>query len=146
MALSLRGIFVPITTPFAPNGELDRAGLELNVRSHLQHGLRGVVVGGSTGEAALLDEREREQMIEWTRPLVTGERLLVAGVGAESTRATLRNAERAAAAGADVVLVVAPHYFGSNMTDDALRTHYLRVADESAQPDYEQDDEPSKLH
>jgi len=134
MALPLRGIFVPITTPFLPNGELDRAGVELNVRSHLQHGLRGVVVGGSTGEAALLDEREREQLLEWTRPLVTGERVLIAGVGAESTRATLRNAERAAGAGADAVLVVAPHYFGSNMTDDALRAHYTRIADESALP------------
>ena len=134
MTIALRGIFAPVTTPFAENGELDRPGFEHNVRAHLQHGLRGIVVAGSTGEAPLLDERERESLVEWARPHVAGDRLLLAGVGAESTRATLMHAERAAERGVDAVLVVAPHYFGGAMTDDALRGHYLRIADESTVP------------
>lgn len=134
MTHTLNGIFAPITTPFTPIGDLDRAALEHNVRTLLAHGLRGIVVAGSTGEAALLDETERESLLRWTRPLVTGDRLLVAGVGAESTRATLRNAARAAAAGADAVLVVAPHYFGGLMSDAAILQHYRRVADESPLP------------
>jgi 4-hydroxy-2-oxoglutarate aldolase len=132
-SLTLRGIYAPITTPFTTSGDLDRGALEGNIRAHLQHRLTGIVVGGSTGEAALLDEGEREQLVQWSRPLVSG-RLLIAGIGAESTRATLRNAQRAAAQGADAVLVVAPHYFGSNMTDAALRAHYLRVADDCELP------------
>ena len=47
---------------------------------------------------------------------------------------TLVNAERAAERGVDAVLVVAPHYFGPNMTDAAVRAHYLRVADECPVP------------
>ena len=133
MTLSLSGIFAPVVTPFLENGELDRAGFEHNVRSHLQHGLRGVVVTGSTGEAPLLDERERESLVEWARPHVTGDRLLIAGVGAESTRTTLRYAERAAERGVDAILVVAPHYYGV-MSNDALRAHFLRIADESPAP------------
>jgi len=132
--ISLRGIYAPITTPFNANGELDRGALEANVTAHLQRGLAGIVVAGSTGEAALLDEREREQLVQWTRKLVTGQRLLIAGAGAESTRTTLRFADVAAGNGANAVLVVAPHYFGPNMTADALRAHYLRVADESRIP------------
>ncbi len=134
MPISLRGIFGPVTTPFAENGELDRAAFERNVRAHVQHGLRGVVVAGSTGEAALLDERERESLVEWARQHVPGDRVLVAGAGAESTRTTLVYAGRAAERGADAVLVVAPHYFGANMTEAALRGHYLRIADESSVP------------
>ena len=134
MTLALRGILAPVTTPFAQNGELDRSAFEQNVRTHMQHGLSGVVVTGSTGEAALLDEREREFLVEWARPLVSGDRALLAGVGAESTRATVGRAKHAADRGADAVLVVAPHYFGSAMTDAALRAHYLRVADESPVP------------
>ena len=132
--LSLAGIFAPVITPFKADGELDRSAFEHNVRAHIQAGLRGIVVTGSTGEAPLLDERERESLIEWARPHVPGDRLLIAGVGSESTRTTMRLAERAGERGVDAVLVVAPHYFGAAMTQDALRAHYLRVADESPAP------------
>lgn len=134
MTLSLEGIFAPVITPFKDDGELDRAGFEHNARAHMKNGLRGLVVTGSTGEAPLLDEREREQLVEWARPHVPGDRTLIAGVGSESTRTTVRYAQRAAERGVDAVLVVAPHYFGGAMTQDALRAHYLRVADESPVP------------
>ena len=134
MTISLGGIYGPITTPFDKRGEIDRAAVEHNVRAHMQAGLQGVVVAGSTGEAALLDQREREQLLEWARPHVGNDQLLISGAGAESTRTTLKYAEIAAERGADAVLVVAPHYFASAMTQEALRAHYLRVADESAVP------------
>lgn len=134
MSVSLKGIFAPMTTPFGKDGELDRAAFEFNCRAHVQAGLNGVVVCGSTGEAALLDTAERESLVEWARRQVPDDRMLIAGVGAESTRATLNNVERAAERGVDAVLVVAPHYFGSQMTEDALRAHYVRIADESTVP------------
>lgn len=134
MSISLRGVFGPLTTPFASGGELDRAAYEANIAAHLNAGLSGIVVSGSTGEAALLDEREREQLVEWARPLVPSGKLLIAGVGAESTRTTLTYAANAARRGADAVLVVAPHYFASAMTEAALRAHYRRIADESRVP------------
>ncbi|MEX2180057.1 MAG: dihydrodipicolinate synthase family protein [Gemmatimonadaceae bacterium] len=138
MTLALRGIFGPVTTPFDATGELDRAGFEGNVAAHMREGaggwLAGVVVTGSTGEAPLLDERERDSLVEWSRPLVTGDRRLIAGIGAESTRTTLERAKRVSDRGADAALVVAPHYFGAAMSVDALRAHYQRLADESPIP------------
>jgi 4-hydroxy-2-oxoglutarate aldolase len=133
VSVVLRGIIGPVTTPFRDDGEIDRAGFEHNIRAYVTAGLRGLVVAGSTGEAALLDARERESLVQWARPLV-GDRLLLAGVGAESTRVTLQYTERAAVHGADAALVIAPHYFGAAMTNDALRAHFLRVADESPIP------------
>lgn len=130
----LAGILGPVTTPFRNDGELDRAGLEHNLRAHLAHGLHGVVVAGSTGEAALLDEHERSQLVEWARVVVPRDRLLIAGIGAESTRVTIQRARSAAGLGADAALVVAPHYFGTAVTGDGLRAHYLAVADASPIP------------
>lgn len=134
MSLSLSGVFGPVTTPFRVDGELDAAAFQSNVAAHIRAGLDGIVVSGSTGEAALLDEREREQLVEMARRVVPRERLLMAGCGAESTRATLTYIENAAKRGADAALVVAPHYFGSAMTDAALRAHYTQVADRSPIP------------
>jgi 4-hydroxy-2-oxoglutarate aldolase len=134
MTVSLKGIFAPMTTPFGKDGELDREAFEFNCRGHMQAGLNGIVVSGSTGEAALLDPTERAWLVEWARRQVPDDRTLIAGVGAESTRTTLDFIDRAAERGVDAVLVVAPHYFGSQMTEDALRAHYLRIADESTVP------------
>lgn len=135
MTLSVAGIHAPVITPFDAAGELDRAGFEGNVRAHMAAGLAGIVIAGSTGEAALLDEAERRSLVRWARPLVPRERLLVAGAGAESTRQAVRLARAAAEEGADAVLVVAPHYYGGNaMTSAALHGHFSRLADESPLP------------
>lgn len=132
---TLSGVIGPMTTTFdATTGDLSLDGLRTNVRGHLASGLSGVLIAGSTGEAPLLDDRERDQLVTWTRDLVPRDRWLMVGVGAESTRQTIARARAAAERGADAVLVVAPHYYGPAMTADALREHYVRVADASPIP------------
>lgn len=134
MRVFLRGVFAPVISTFDPaSGELARAPFARNVRAHLAAGLAGVLVAGSSGEAALLDDTERQRLVAWAREAAGGAPVL-AGVGAESTRATVRRAREAADAGADAVLVVAPHYYGRRMSDDALADHFLAVADASPRP------------
>ncbi|HEY9514832.1 MAG TPA: dihydrodipicolinate synthase family protein [Gemmatimonadaceae bacterium] len=135
MKIQLQGIIGPVVTPFDPEtGELAPVAFKANLRSHMAVGLSGVLVAGSTGEAALLDEGERLQLVEWARTVVPDDRILLVGTGAESTRATIARTRAAAERGADAVLVVPPHYFGPAMTPDALATHFCRVADESPVP------------
>jgi 4-hydroxy-2-oxoglutarate aldolase len=131
----LTGIFAPVTTPFVTGSEdLDLEGFERNVRAHLAEGLAGIVVAGSTGEAALLTETERTALLTTARETIPADRWLIAGCGAESTRQTVARCVAAKAAGADAVLVVAPHYYANAMTEGVLRAHYQRVADESPLP------------
>lgn len=132
----LGGVLAPVTTPFsASTGDLDRGDFERNVEAHLAAGLAGVVVAGSTGEGALLDERERGLLAEWGRAVVPAGRWLLSGTGAESTRLTISRCRTAAELGVDAVLVVAPHYYGAGaMTPAALENHYTRVADASPVP------------
>jgi len=125
---------VPEVTPFDASGELDGAAFRANLRAHIKAGVNGIVTAGSTGEAALLDDEERVRLVELARAMVPAEQWVIAGVGAESTRATIWRARDAAAQGADAVLVVAPHYFGAQMTEEALEAHYRTVADASTVP------------
>ncbi len=135
MTVQLRGVFAPVVTTFSnENGELDVASFEANVAAHLAAGLHGIVVTGSTGEAALLDANERAALVEATRRVTPRDKAVIVGTGAESTRTCLAQTREAARRGADAVLVVAPHYYGSSMTIPALRAHYMRVADESPVP------------
>jgi 4-hydroxy-2-oxoglutarate aldolase len=131
----LSGVLGPVVTPFDASEALDLDAFAYNVRAHLETGLSGVVVCGSTGEAALLDEKERETLVAAAREAVPSAGWVIAGTGAESTRQCIARCRSAADAGADAVLVVAPHYYGSAaMTPPALESHYQRVADESPIP------------
>jgi 4-hydroxy-2-oxoglutarate aldolase len=133
--LPLRGVFAPVVTTFDPRTEeLDLAAFSANAQAHLAMGMDGLVVTGSTGEAALLDAAERGALIDAARKEVPSDKLLLVGTGAESTRTCLKQTKDAAQRGADAVLVVAPHYYSAVMTIDALRKHYLQVADESPVP------------
>ncbi len=133
--LDLHGVFGPVVTTFdATSGDLDLPGFEANLRAHLAAGLHGVVVAGSTGEAVLLDEAERERLVEAARAVTPRDRLLIVGAGAEATRTVVRRSRHAASVGADAVLVVSPHYYSAAMTVDALLEHFRRVADESPIP------------
>jgi 4-hydroxy-2-oxoglutarate aldolase len=130
----LEGIFPPIPTPFDANGEIDVAALAENLGWWSRFDLSGVVVLGSNGEAVLLDEDERLSLIDATRAGVPEDRSIIAGTGAQSTRATIGLTRGAANAGADYALVLPPSYYKGQMTDDVLDRHFRAVADASPIP------------
>ena len=131
----LGGVLAPLVTPFDPGtGDVAAVPLRQAARDLLAAGLDGVVVAGSAGESALLDESEKVRVVEWLRDVGPDDRWLIAGTGAESTRASVRLALAAASAGADAVLVRPPSYFASLLSPAAFAEHYQRVADASPVP------------
>ena len=131
--MRVEGILTPITTPFRA-GEVDEAGLRANVARWMRTPLAGLVVLGSNGEAPQLDDDEADRVIAVVRDGVPGDRLLLAGTGRESTRATIAATRRAAALGADAALVRTPAFFKGQMTSDVFVRHYTDVADASPIP------------
>jgi 4-hydroxy-2-oxoglutarate aldolase len=131
--VNLKGVFPPIPTPFADEA-IDHRALASNVSKWMKTRLAGLVVLGSNGEAPLLEDAEADAAIETARAHVPRDRTLIAGVGRESTAATIQAARRAADFGADVVLVRTPSYFKNVMTSDAFVRHFTAVADASPRP------------
>ena len=129
----LSGIFPPIATAFAPDGALRPPAVGF-LEFLRDGGLEGVVALGSNGEAAHLTEAERLQWIGWVRGALPAPLHLIAGTGAESTRATIERTQAAAAAGAEAALVIAPSYFKRQLTVEALRAHFHAVAEASPIP------------
>jgi len=128
------GIYTPVVTPFTSSGEIDDRGLVTNVKRYLASPLTGLVVLGSNGEAAQLDDDEADRVIAIVRDLVPKGRPLLAGTGRESTRATIAASRRAAALGADAVMARTPAFYKPQMTSDAFVRHYTEVADASPVP------------
>jgi len=129
------GVLAPITTPFDPaTGDVAPVQLRDNVACLLAAGLDGVVVAGSTGEAAMLDPDEHRRMVGWVREVLPDGRWLVAGTGAESTRQAIALTRAAAAEGADAVLVRPPAYFANATSPATLAEYFRAVADASPVP------------
>lgn len=133
-ALTLGGLMVPAVSTFDARGELDRKAFESNLDAHVAHGVDGVLVAGSSGESALLDDQERRSLLTWARERVPSSKWLLAGVGSESTRQTVSRIHDAKAIGATAALVVSPHYYLKRMTEGALLAHFRAVADASPLP------------
>lgn len=131
---SFSGTFTPIATPFTADDQVDERALRGNVAHWMRTPLTGLVVLGSNGEAAQLDEAEADRVVDIVREGVPRDRVLIAGTGRESTRATIAATQRAAAAAVDAVLVRTPSFFKAQMTTDLFVEHYMRVADASPVP------------
>jgi 4-hydroxy-2-oxoglutarate aldolase len=127
------GILTPITTPFR-GSDVDDAGLRANVARWMRTPLAGLVALGSNGEAPQLEDDEADRVIAVVRDGVPRDRVLIAGTGRESTRATIAASRRAAALGVDAALVRTPSFFKGQMTSDVLVRHYTEVADASPIP------------
>jgi len=132
--INLTGLLLPVTTPFNLDEEIDLAGLTTNIQKWNNTGVTGYVVLGSTGERANLDEREYLQVIETARRATPATLSFIAGAGQQSTRGTVREIDRAAAAGADAVLVITPSFYRSAITQAALIDYYTAVADAAQVP------------
>ncbi|HUF49697.1 MAG TPA: dihydrodipicolinate synthase family protein [Longimicrobiales bacterium] len=131
----LHGIFPPVVTNFdAVTGDIAPIPFRENLRRWIETPIDGVVLFGSNGEGALLDEDEKARLMGFARAVVPAGYPIIAGLSGESTRAAVREAKRLAAEGADVVLVHAPAYFGPHIPVGALLDYFRVIADESPVP------------
>jgi 4-hydroxy-2-oxoglutarate aldolase len=134
MAINLRGVLLPITTPFSSHEEVNTEGLAGNLEKWNDTGIAGYVILGSTGERVNLDETEYLRVIETARCAVPERLTFVAGAGQQSTHGTIKEIERAAGAGAQAVLVITPGFYKSAITQEALVEYYIAVADAARVP------------
>ncbi|HLW85615.1 MAG TPA: dihydrodipicolinate synthase family protein [Candidatus Sulfotelmatobacter sp.] len=130
----LHGILPPITTPFYPDGNVYFKKLESNVEHYSRTPIAGIVVLGSTGEAIMLSDQERRDVLKCARGAAAPSKVLIAGTGIESAIETLRLTEYAAELGYDVAMVRTPHFYRKQMQPANLLAFYRTVADRSPLP------------
>lgn len=127
------GVWAPIPTPFL-DGAVSYDGLAANLQRWASSPLDGLVVLGSNGEAPLLDEGEKVELVRFVAAHNPAGKVIVAGTGCESTRATIGLTRRCAEAGASAALVLTPSYYKESLGEAALERYYVDVADASPVP------------
>ena len=130
----MEGIFAAVTTPFYPDERIYFRKIEANMARYSRSLLAGMVVLGSTGEAVELDDAETRDVLRASVESTAPEKVLIAGVGRESVKATVKLAEEAAKLQYDTVLVRPPSYYAGQMSTAAVLHYFRSVADGSPLP------------
>lgn len=133
MPLDLKGIFPPVPTPFE-HGHFAPRRLSENFARWNNTGLAGYVLLGSNGEAPLLSDAERLEVVRVARKEIPANKLLLVGTGMESTEATIVLTMRVADLGAAAALVVNPFYYRPQLSRAALRKYFEAIAEASPIP------------
>src|SRR5918992_5753407 len=118
----LGAILTAMVTPFDDGGALNEGAARHLMRHLVAHGSDGVVVSGTTGESATLDDEEKLRLFEAAVDELGGRATVVAGTGSNDTAHSVRLTREAVRRGVDAVLVVTPYYNRPN--ERGLRAHF----------------------
>jgi dihydrodipicolinate synthase/N-acetylneuraminate lyase len=134
------GVWCPVVSIYKPDSEqaIDLEASKIYFSHLIRGGIHGLVLQGSTAEAALLSPEERVSLIRTARDAAAELEVpgfpIAAGVSGQSTRESLKLVDEAADAGADFGLLLPPSYWSKAVTNDAIMDFYEEVADHSKIP------------
>jgi 4-hydroxy-tetrahydrodipicolinate synthase len=124
---SLRGTFTALVTPFSQtDGSIDWPAFERHIEAQIAGKIDGLVPCGTTGESPTLSDEEKFEVVQRTVQVAAGRAHVLAGIGANDTKKTLRQAQAAVEAGAGAVMLVMPPY--SRPSQAALCDYVEQVA------------------
>lgn len=128
---TIRGVLTAMATPFDEGGGVDEAAARRLATQAIESGSHGIVVAGSTGEAATLDDEEHISLLRAVVEEVGDDALVICGTGTNDTRHSIELTKAAADAGAEAALIVTPYYNKPNPA--GIQAHFEAIA--AAVPD-----------
>ena len=129
----IRGVLLPIITPFDERARIDEEVMRELVDFHIGAGIQGLFVLGSTGQGPAMSVEERKKAAAVALDQARSRVPVIIHVGTADTESTVELAEHAAAHKADAVAIVPPYYY-SDHTEYEIVAHYKAVAKAVALP------------
>ncbi|MBR3631812.1 MAG: 4-hydroxy-tetrahydrodipicolinate synthase [Elusimicrobiaceae bacterium] len=120
-----RGIYTALATPFTTMGKIDFTALETLIEKQIAAGIDGLVLLGTTAEAATLDEAEKDELLCAAMKQINKRVKVIIGTGTNCTRTMLQNTQAALKHNPDAVLIVTPYYNKPNPA--GLIEHYRQA-------------------
>lgn len=130
----IKGVIPPMITPFNEKDEVDYDKHVSNIEKWNEYNLAGYLVLGSNSETAYLTKEEKLKLVELTVKHRKEGKIVLAGTGLESTKATIDLTNKAADFGADAALLLTPSYYAEKMNDEALINYFTEVANNTKIP------------
>ncbi|MCW5912577.1 MAG: dihydrodipicolinate synthase family protein [Cyclobacteriaceae bacterium] len=132
MAVSWKGIYPALTTKFTQDDKLDFPLFEKNLKAQLDAGVEGVILGGTLGEASVLSNEEKFELVRFTIEKVAGKVPVVMNIAEGSTREAIKQAAEAEKSGAKGLMMLPPMRYKSDHRETV--TYFKTVAQTTSLP------------
>jgi len=129
----LKGVFIPVITPFT-NQKVDYVKLAFNIRKSNYSSVAGYMPLGSNGEFVHMNDEEQIDVLKIVKENMLKEKILMVGIARQSAYNTIEFGKAVQEIGVDFVSILTPNYFASSMKDAALIKYYTTIADELSIP------------
>ena len=120
-----QGVCTAMVTPFL-DGKINFPMMEILLKRQLTANIPAVVIAGTTGEGATLTDSEKVKLFRFSKEILGGHSLMIAGTGSNCTEHSIALSIAAEKAGADAVLIVSPYY--NKTTPKGLIAHYTEIS------------------
>jgi dihydrodipicolinate synthase/N-acetylneuraminate lyase len=108
MSIQWKGVFPAVTTKFTENDEFDFDVFDKNIEAQLEAGASGIIIGGSLGEASVLSDDEKIELLKHTVQVVSKRAYVILNIAEQTTKAALLCAKNAEQYGADGLMMLPP--------------------------------------
>ena len=125
------GVGTALVTPFK-NGKVDYLSLEIMINRQIEAGVGAIILLGTTGEPATLNESERKKILIEAKKIISGKTKMIVGCGSNCTLKAVELCKKAQDLGADGALIVTPYY--NKCTQNGLIAHYEKIASKTDLP------------
>ncbi|HEY4323715.1 MAG TPA: dihydrodipicolinate synthase family protein [Mucilaginibacter sp.] len=122
MSIVWKGVFPAVTTKFNDNDELDFEAFDKNIEAQIEAGARGIIIGGSLGEASVLTDHEKIELLKHTVKVVNKRAYVILNIAEQTTKSALMCALNASKFGADGLMMLPPMRYKA---DDAETVQYF---------------------
>lgn len=130
--MKFSGSYVALVTPFDENDNVNFAVLGNLIDFHLKSHTDGLVILGTTAEAATMTQEEKDEVVKFVVKRVNHQIPVVVGSGSNSTRLACLASKRYEVLGADALLVITPYYNKTNHT--GVIKHFKMIASSTSLP------------
>ncbi len=132
MSIQWKGVFPALTTKFTTDDKLDFPLFEKNLKAQLDAGVEGVILGGSLGEASVLNKDEKFDLVKFAVDKIAGKAPVVMGIAEGSTREAVKLAAEAEKCGAKGLMMLPPMRYKSDHRETVA--YFKAVAETSSLP------------
>jgi 1-pyrroline-4-hydroxy-2-carboxylate deaminase len=130
--VSWQGVYPAVTTKFTSDDRLDLALFSHNIQAQIAAGVDGIILGGTLGEASVLETNEKETLVKTTVEISNGAVPVIINIAEGSTRVAIQQAQMAETWGASGLMMLPPMRYKSDHRETV--SYFLSIAKETDLP------------
>ena len=124
MIVEWKGVYPALTTPFKKDDSLDLSMFRKNLNAQLEAGVQGIVLGGTLGEASVLEEAEKEELVKASLELIKGRIPVILNIAEGSLQRAAKQVKKAVEWGVNGLMLLPPMRY---RTDHRETVHWFKT-------------------